>query len=179
MFFIYLLLIIISGKRYIVFLPTISIYPDNEKEALEVLTQTKLRNIHDINFFKLTNRSVSEAFTKLLPIPVSELDNMITSMPISFIILFFKYSINRARPYQINSSIDYLHSNTGNTPAFPAGHALQAYYLAKTLGKKYPGLQSQLDDLAEKCDSCRIKAGIHYPSDGKFSKQLVDIFFPK
>jgi len=176
-FFIYLLLLIISGKRYIILLPTIRIYPNNETEALEVLKQTKIRNIHDINFFKLTDRSVSEAFTKLVPIPIKELDHMITALPISSIIIFFKYIINRARPGQINSSIDVLHSNTAATPAYPAGHALQAYYLAKILGRTYPNLQSQLDDLAEKCNSCRIRAGLHYPSDGNFSKQLVELFY--
>ena len=26
-----------------------------------------------------------------------------------------------------------------------------------------------------KCDDCRVKAGLHYPSDGEFSRKIVDI----
>jgi hypothetical protein len=70
-----------------------------------------------------------------------------------------------------------LKSVSANTPAYPAGHAFQAYYLAKKLGKSYPELQPQLDAIAERCNSVRIKAGLHYPSDGQFSKQLVNIFY--
>jgi hypothetical protein len=33
---VYILLLIMSGKRYIKYLPTIPMYPDNEKEILEV-----------------------------------------------------------------------------------------------------------------------------------------------
>jgi hypothetical protein len=57
--FIYLLLIIMSGKRYIKYLPTFPIYPDNEKEVLEVKKKIKTRTPNDIEFFKLTDRSVS------------------------------------------------------------------------------------------------------------------------
>ena len=40
-----------------------------------------------------------------------------------------------------------------------------------------PGVTTlQLDKIAEECNLTRVKAGIHYPSDGEFSKRLVDIF---
>lgn len=166
-----------SGKRYIKYLPTIPIYPDNEKEILEVKTKIKTRTHNDVEFFKLTDRSVSYAFTKIVPISVKELDKLITQFDVYSIILFFKYTINRARPYQIDPNINFLLSNTDNTPAYPAGHALQAYYLANKLGKIFPEKQQELNDIAEKCDNVRVIGGIHYPSDGRFSKQLVDIFF--
>ena len=31
-----------------------------------------------------------------------------------------------------------------------------------------------LRSIAERCDKVRVKAGIHYPSDGELSKILVD-----
>ena len=34
-----------------------------------------------------------------------------------------------------------------------------------------------LDDIAEKCNEVRIKAGLHYPSDGQYSKILVDYWY--
>jgi len=49
--------------------------------------------------------------------------------------------------------------------------------LAKALGEKYPHLQNELNLIAEKCDQVRVKAGLHYPSDGEFAKKLVNIFF--
>jgi len=176
-FFIYLLLIIMSPIRYITYLPTIPIYPDNEKEVLQVEKEVKVRNQHDIDYFYLTDTSVSHAFTSIVPLSIEEIDSMITQLDVVFIISFFKYLINRPRPKQIKPKLDVLQSISANTPAYPAGHAFQAYYLAKKLGKSYPELQPQLDSIAERCNSVRIKAGLHYPSDGEFSKQLVNIFY--
>lgn len=77
-----------SGKRYIKYLPTIPIYPDNEKEVLEVKKKINTRTHNDIEFFKLTDRSVSYAFTKIVPISVKELDKLITQFNVYSIILF-------------------------------------------------------------------------------------------
>lgn len=176
-FLIYLILIIISPIRYIYLLPTLCIYPDSEKEVLIVEKEINLRNQHDILFFQFTDRSVSPAFASIVPLSIQEIDNMIKQIDVAFIILFFKYLINRPRPKQIKPSLNVLTSISANTPAYPAGHAFQAYYLAKKLGKNYPELQIQLDSIAERCNSVRIKAGLHYPSDGEFSKQLVNFFY--
>ena len=176
-FFIYLLLIFISPLRYIFILPSIPIYPDNEKEVLLVEKEIASRNQSDINFFELTDRSVSEAFTSIVPLSIEELDSLISQIHVVGIIIFFKYIINRARPIQVKPKLNVLKSLTASTPAYPAGHAFQAYYLAKVLGKKYPDLKVQLDSIAETCNSVRIKAGLHYPSDGLFSKQLVNFLY--
>jgi hypothetical protein len=176
-FIIYLILIIVSPIRYIYLLPTLCIYPNSEKEVLQVEKEIKLRNQHDIDFFHLTDKSVSPAFAEIVPLSIQELDNMIKRFDVVSIIIFFKYIINRPRPKQIRPNLDVLNSISADTPAYPAGHAFQAYYLAKTLGKTYPVLQYQLDSIAERCNSVRIKAGLHYPSDGEFSKKLVNMFY--
>jgi len=176
-FIIYLILIIVSPIRYIYLLPTLCIYPNSEKEVLQVEKEIKLRNQHDIDFFHLTDKSVSPAFAEIVPLSIQELDNMIKRFDVVSIIIFFKYIINRPRPKQIRPNLDVLDSISAATPAYPAGHAFQAYYLAKTLGKTYPVLQYQLDSIAERCNSVRIKAGLHYPSDGEFSKKLVNMFY--
>ena len=49
-----------------------------------------------------------------------------------------KYLINRARPEQVDPSIKPIDKSTAQTPAFPAGHAFQAYLLSKKLSEKYP-----------------------------------------
>lgn len=163
-------------KKYIWFLPAIPIYPNNEQDALQVKRAINTRTMGDEEFFKLTDPSVSYAFVKVVPETITILNSIITQSHITFIILFFKYFINRARPNQILLDLDVLASRTANTPAYPAGHAFQAYYLALILGKKYPELQTKLDEIAEQCDSTRVKAGLHYPSDGDFSKKLVSFF---
>ena len=72
---------------------------------------------------------------------------------------------------------DQLDLDTAQTPAFPAGHTFQAYYLSKYLSKKYPKKKEIFENIAKECDLTRVKAGLHYPSDGEFSKKLVDILF--
>ena len=89
---------------------------------------------------------------------------------------FFKYTINRRRPYQIDTDLKPLSTKTSNTPAYPAGHAYQALLLASHLSKKYPEKKELFDSIAAKCDECRVKAGIHYKSDGEFSKRLFHFF---
>lgn len=162
-----------SRPRYITFLPTIPIYDNNE--ASIVYTKSKFRTQEDIGFFTLTDPSIIHCFSPHVQESDSELRTIITHPTLLFIVYFFKYTINRPRPYQINENIRALDSNTGNTPSLPAGHALQAYYLARILSKKYPNKKNLFSDLAEKCDKVRVDAGIHYPSDGAMSKWLVDM----
>jgi hypothetical protein len=161
-------------KKYFKYLPTIPIYSDNKEELEAVKNKIKNRTKEDIRIFKLTDRSVSELFALYVKESVKELD-IITLIPI-VIINFLKTIINRARPYHIDKKIDYLKSKTDKTPAYPAGHAFQAYYLAKILTKRYPNLKELFQILALKCVHVREAAGIHYPSDGIFAKQLVDFF---
>ena len=133
------------------------------------------RRQEDINFFKLTDEHVGHAFSGHVEETSDELKDMISHT--TPIILVIKYLINRARPYQIDESIDYIDTETGRTPSMPAGHAYQAYYLEKILSRKYPEKKELFNKIAKRCDDCRVKIGIHYPSDGKLSKKLVDIFY--
>lgn len=172
------LLIIFTGylrKRYYYFLPTIPIYPNSYQEVVLVEKAIASRTIDDINFFEFTDYSVTYAFKPYVNESIEELQKIIYK--VNPIILSLKYLINRPRPHQINENLDILKSYTAATAAYPAGHAFQAYYLSKILGKKYPQKQKIFEDVAYKCDLCRVKAGIHYPSDGKFSKYIVNILY--
>lgn len=158
--------------RYIINLPTIPVYNNSEADLVKEISDK--RTFLDEDFFLLTDPSIVHAFLPHVEENINELSNIITDTLSTSIVLGFKYLINRPRPYQINKDINYLESKTGNTPALPAGHAYQAYYLAYVLGKRYPDKRSKFDSIAKRCDDVRVKAGIHYPSDGKFSKTLVD-----
>lgn len=171
---IYIILLIILPNGYIKFIPSIPLYPDNNKEVKLVKYYISQRTDNDVKFFKLTDYSVVNAFINIVPESYNNLKKIEDS--VQLIILFLKYFINRERPKNIINNLSILNSKTADTPAYPAGHAFQAYYLAKQLSKKYPEKKNLLDNIAKECDLCRIKAGLHYPSDGEFSKYLVDKF---
>ena len=174
--FYYFLFIIITflytRPRYIPYLPTLPFYNNDEAEI--VLEKWRKRTSDDIVFFKLTDPSIIHAFSDIVNESENELRSIITAPHILAIILFFKYAINRPRPYQIETQIKPLYSETGSTPALPAGHAFQAYYLAHVLSKRYPDKKQLFDSIAKRCDDVRVIGGIHYPSDGKLSKTIVN-----
>ena len=161
-------------KGYLMFMPTLPIYPDNEEDILLLKREIKQRTQQDIHLFYKTNQSVGYAFKPYVDESEEELEEIITSQ--NFIIYFFKYFINRRRPYQIDKNIKPLNTDTSQTPAYPAGHAYQAILLASHLSKKYPEKKELFDKIALDCDKCRVRAGIHYVSDGKFSRQLFEMF---
>ena len=161
-------------KGYYAFYPTIPVYPNNKDEVKEVKKYIKSRTQTDIDFFKKTNKSVVAAFKPHVKESLEELTTIEHSQ--DYIIFAFKYLINRARPQQVDPSIKPINTDTAQTPAYPAGHAYQGYLIAKILSKKYPEKRQILEKIAEECNMTRVKAGLHYPSDGKFSKKLVDIF---
>lgn len=166
---IFTIIYLYSKPRYIWWLPTIPVY-DNA-EAIETYNYTKKLTRKDYDFFYLTDQSVVNAFLPHVFENKDELHEI--EQKVTPIILFFKYLINRPRPKQIEEKINTLKSNTSDTPSLPAGHAFQAYYIAKILSKKYPEKKKLLDKIAHKCDDVRVKAGIHYISDGQFSKKIV------
>ncbi len=166
------LIVLYSLPRYHNFLPTIPIY--NNKEVYKVKEISDNRHLLDIHFFELTDPSPAHAFTEIVDEKFNELNKIITQIHIIFIIAFFKYTINRPRPKQLDSSINIITSTTSFSPAYPSGHALQAYYLAYKLSQKYPDKKELLYSKAKQCDDVRVKGGHHYPSDGEFARKIVD-----
>ncbi len=175
-FVIIIVLYIISiYPRYLWYFPSLPFYPNNEYESNIVYLKTKERTSDDESFFYLTDASVSEAFLPYTTLSKQELESLILQPKITIVLLFFKYIINRARPWQVDKRILKLKSNTDGTPAYPAGHAFQAYYLSVVLTRHNPEHEYLYNHIAQTCDEVRIKAGIHYPSDGTFAKYLVDM----
>lgn len=169
--------ILLYQEKYNFYYPTLPVYPNNRNELSLVKDMIKNRNKKDVDDFKKTDISVCFLFSEETKETVQELRNITSSTKVLFLIKFFKNVINRARPYQIDPMINNLKSLTSHTPAYPAGHAFQAYYLAKILSIKYPDKKEKWYRIAKTCDIIRVKAGLHYPSDGQFSEQLVNYFF--
>ena len=176
LFFIIYIIFIYFNKTYIRFYPTIPVYPNSLEELDKVKFHIAKRNRSDIEFFYLTNKSISASFLPHVNENKEDIDKIVFSQ--LKIIRFFKYIINRIRPWQLDKTIKPINIDTAQTPAYPAGHAYQAYLVAKKLSIKYPHKKRLLYNIALRCDMCRVKAGLHYPSDGVFSRKLVDIFNP-
>ena len=160
-------------ERYYPWMPTIPVYPDNTIEAAEVANLVNKGDQYYINLFLKTDRSVSDAFKEIVNIDIETLDNMIMSPQVLFVIMGLKIIINRARPHQIDKRLNIQHSISSHTPAYPSGHCIQAYYLAKHLSLQYPERTNELYKLAEDCATARVYAGLHYPSDNQFGKWIA------
>ena len=157
--------------------PTIQAYPNNGLEiGIMVRDYFPKRTPENIKFFKITDASPLEAFRgKITEEQFQRLKKEVVSPPVIHKITYYKKLYNRARPVQVAlETVDALESKTANTPAFPSGHAFQAYYAAKLLSKWEPARKEEWEDIAERVANIRIIAGLHYPSDRDFARRLVD-----
>ena len=166
----------VNKDGYFKHLPSVKKHPNSKKELSKVYQAIKSRTKKDEYFFSLTDVDLYKPFQQLLKqngYNYSEKElNSILQEPHKKIIGLKKY-YNRIRPYQLDKNIDMLKTKTGYTPSYPAGHAYQAYYLSKHLYKKHSALKQQLLEISDRIDKTRVMGGIHYPSDGKFSRKLV------
>jgi len=174
---IYLLLLSFQPTRFNKWYPTIQGYPDNMIE-IDVMVKEYMnrRTLYNIRFFELTDLSVMAAFVgKISEEQFNTLTEIIVSPFITQRIMFYKLIYNRARPSQVAPErVNALHSKTAATASYPAGHAFQAYYAAKILSEWEPQRKKEWMKIADDVANVRIIAGLHYPSDSEFSRQLVD-----
>lgn len=151
-------------------------YPDSIKESK--LVEKAMKN-PDEEYFLLSDESPRFPFFEYLEeeglkYDKEELDNIINdTYPV---IIALKNYYNRPRPAQVNSNIKPYPSETAKTPAYPSGHALQAYVIAKHLSKQYPSKTLKFYSIAERIAKSRVSYGLHYPSDNNLSRKLASRF---
>lgn len=89
-------------------------------------------------------------------------------------ITHLKAHYNRPRPYQIAPYVlpDFRPHKTltGHSPAYPSGHACQAFLAARVLHARYK--HKGFKDLAKAISLSRLQLGVHYPSDKKYGEFL-------
>jgi len=188
---IYIILLLLN-KKYYFWYPSINtnllchgkMYPNNDKEINLILNNYIFkRSQSDIDFFNLTDKDIIIAFQEIIKeneMKREDMKKILKSPKILTIIMMYKYIYNRPRPSQVAPKLinkengTLLVSQTADTPAYPSGHAFQAYYLAKILSKKFPKKKEQLMKLALRISNARILAGLHFPSDRDFAYWLVD-----
>ena len=88
-----------------------------------------------------------------------------------------KWTYNRERPYQYAlrhgiTDFEPLPTETGHTPAYPSGHTIQAYWVASHLSEIAPQHRDQFMALARRISWSRCLAGVHWPSDVMFGKDV-------
>ena len=189
---VYIIVLLVQPTRYYWWYPSFNIsipgigkaFPDNRIEVELVMSEYIMKRMpSDVAFFRMTDMNPAAAFTNVIKpdeMTLEEMDKIMTSSRVMFVTKMLKWKYNRARPAQIAPELineqngTLLHSDSAATPAYPSGHAVQAYYLAKILARKFPAKTHAVMEIATKCANIRIMAGHHYPSDRDFGWWVVD-----
>ena len=94
------------------------------------------------------------------------------------LVMQLKVFYNRPRPYQVayytKQDLNPFATTSGNSPAYPSGHCLQARFLMKCVAYKYPAHAKKLKKFADDIALTRVVLGVHYPSDNAFSRKIAD-----
>jgi hypothetical protein len=94
------------------------------------------------------------------------------------LVMQLKVFYNRPRPYQVayytKQDLNPFATTSGNSPAYPSGHCLQARFLMKCVAYKYPHLAKKLKRFSDDIATTRVVLGVHYPSDNAFSRKICD-----
>ena len=188
----YIIVLLVQPTRYYWWYPSFNLsipgigkaFPDSRIEVELVMSEYIMKRMpSDVAFFRLTDMNPAAAFTNVIKpdeMTLEEMDKIMTSSRVMFVTKMLKWKYNRARPAQIAPELinekngTLLHSESAATPAYPSGHAVQAYYLAKILARKFPAKTHAVMEIATKCANIRIMAGHHYPSDRDFGWWVVD-----
>ena len=93
------------------------------------------------------------------------------------VIMNLKWQYNRPRPYQLSPKfgveIDYIPTDTINTPSYPSGHTAYATIIASVLSEMYPEFSSEFYELVNVAGKAREIQGVHYESDNDASMVIV------
>ncbi len=188
----YIIVLLVQPTRYYWWYPSFNIsipgigkaFPDSRIEVELVMSEYIMKRMpSDVAFFRITDMNPAAPFTNVIKpdeMTLEDMDKIMTSSRVMFVTKMLKWKYNRARPSQIAPEIinkqngTLLHSESAATPAYPSGHAVQAYYLAKILARKFPAKTHAVMEIATKCANIRIMAGHHYPSDRDFGWWVVD-----
>ena len=159
--------------RYLAFLPTFPDYPSSRGEVAAVKRIRMAASPDEIAFFRATDQAgCYPTFVEAFPECFRGESNLMYNGLMSFCMML-KVLYNRPRPYQVDSEVDPEPSVSARSPAYPSGHALEAYFYARQVAKRCPERTAEAYALADKCARARVHGGVHYPSDGAFSKRLA------
>ena len=167
-------------------------YPDmleSSDEIAEIISaQKKARdssNWENVEkFLMLCDGSMDDTFKvylKKMEIPFNQayIDKLDTiSHTLGCLIMDLKVNFQRARPFQVayytNQKLHPMTTISGQSPAFPSGHACQGRFLTKVISQDFPHKKIELTKLSEQISKSRIIMGVHYPSDNFFGERIAN-----
>ena len=89
-----------------------------------------------------------------------------------------KHKFKRSRPWDLmkEEGVPLKPNKTSSTesPSYPSGHSMLGYGVAEFYKSKYPYMSEEWDELADIIQHSRLQGGVHFPSDNKASKFVVD-----
>jgi len=151
------------------------------KELSEISRLTKIRTNKEIDLIRSVDRDPLELYLGLLKknglvFPQALFNDYYNIIEQYMYALKFYY--NRARPEQLapyfNLDIDVLYTETHHTPSYPSGHMMYSELVAHVLSDKYPEFKDKFFELSNYCGYARILQGVHYASDNKVSRIVVE-----
>jgi membrane-associated phospholipid phosphatase len=91
--------------------------------------------------------------------------------------MYFKHKFDRVRPNFLRKKINPSIKVPGH-PAYPSGHATQAYTTALILGYLFPDKKSYYYKRGENVAKNREYAGVHYASDTVAGERIATYLLP-
>jgi DNA topoisomerase I len=162
--------------------------PDTEYTLRELAYLSSLVPLREemLPFIQVADEDFYELFWGLgaqLGVPLSEVqkEGIVDRLKeVAVLVGKLKWLYNRPRPYQVAERFGFgfqpLGSKTAHSPAYPSGHAIQAYWLAAELSSISPQHRRSFMDLADAVSFTRLVAGYHWPSDLMYGKDVFRHF---
>lgn len=149
-----------------------SIETKEEIDLLLKLKKTRPDNMKDIILYELELDNMIKMFTNNKKEQI-ELYEFINNK-LNPIIMKVKVYYDRVRPSYLESTIEPVVNNPAH-PAYPSGHATQAYFIAHILSDKYPENKKKYLKTAINITLNRERGGFHYRSDSDYGRKIAKI----
>lgn len=129
-----------------------------EREYLDTATMT----VDDYYYFTMSDVDIAAPFVKKFPAHERYIRTLANNPIVLCKIILMKLWYNRKRP---DSFLHKVKSKTAFGGSYPSGHAYLANYIAEQLAARVPEEKLAIFTIAKRIAECRVKAGLHYPSD--------------
>jgi len=146
-------------------------------EVEETVTESKLPK----SILKVADKAPLKLFTATANkygLDTLEEEAQLVSEDWNTIAFYYKDKFKRRRPYEILKEHDkefpINRTSSSESPSYPSGHSMMGYGLAEFYKEKYPYLADEWDNIADIIAHSRLQLGVHFPSDNKASKSIVD-----
>jgi|TARA_R110000823_G_scaffold315224_1_gene446193 hypothetical protein len=151
------------------------------EEIQEVSELSDKRTDRQVELVMVVDKDIRVMFERLLKdnnlsYPAEKIKKIYNTIVFP-VIMNLKWRYNRPRPYQLSPKfgveIDYIPTDTINTPSYPSGHTAYATIIASVLSEMYPEFSSEFYELVNVAGKAREIQGVHYESDNDASMVIV------